>query len=264
MRRPGGAHRGPGRTGAGRRHRTTGSGSRPTPSSPPSTPRPRCSSCSTRPSAAGPAPSWPPPGGATSSRRWSTWPPTGCRPTPTPGRATGTGCRASSTASTTCAAAWTASEAGQLPDVLPLYAFTTSAIDPTLAPPGHHTVYLACPAAPRRVRGRLADPAARSSWSGPWPSVEERAPGFRSSIVGVHARTPDVMERDEGLARRPSDAPRHRPRPARSLPARPAGLGGHRTPVEGLYVSGAGTNPTGGIAGTPGRMAARALLADRS
>ena len=38
----------------------------------------------------------------------------------------------------------------------------------------------------------------------------------------------------------------------------------HRTPVVGLYVSGAGTSPTGGVAGTPGRGAARALLADRA
>jgi len=39
-------------------------------------------------------------------------------------------------------------------------------------------------------------------------------------------------------------------------------LGRHRTPVQGLYVSGAGTAPTGGIAGTPGRAAADAVLAD--
>jgi phytoene dehydrogenase-like protein len=46
-------------------------------------------------------------------------------------------------------------------------------------------------------------------------------------------------------------------------PLRPTrGLSDHRTPVAGLYVSGAGTNPTGGIAGTPGRRAARAVLAD--
>jgi len=47
--------------------------------------------------------------------------------------------------------------------------------------------------------------------------------------------------------------------PLRPTPA----LAGHRTPVLGLYVSGAGTAPTGGIAGTPGRLAARALLHDR-
>lgn len=39
-------------------------------------------------------------------------------------------------------------------------------------------------------------------------------------------------------------------------------LAGWRTPIGGLYVSGAGTNPTGVIAGTPGRQAAKALLAD--
>jgi phytoene dehydrogenase-like protein len=32
--------------------------------------------------------------------------------------------------------------------------------------------------------------------------------------------------------------------------------------VAGLYISGAGTNPSGGISGTPGRRAARAVLAD--
>ncbi len=40
-------------------------------------------------------------------------------------------------------------------------------------------------------------------------------------------------------------------------------LANHRTPIEGLYISGAGTNPTGGIAGTPGRLAAQALLTDQ-
>jgi phytoene dehydrogenase-like protein len=39
-------------------------------------------------------------------------------------------------------------------------------------------------------------------------------------------------------------------------------LGRHRTSIEGLYLSGAGTAPTGGIAGTPGRAAAEARLAD--
>ena len=40
-------------------------------------------------------------------------------------------------------------------------------------------------------------------------------------------------------------------------------LGRWRTPIDGLYISGAGTNPAGGIAGTPGRQAARALLSDQ-
>ena len=42
----------------------------------------------------------------------------------------------------------------------------------------------------------------------------------------------------------------------------PPRLAGQRTPVEGLYLSGAGAAPVAGIAGTPGRLAARAVLRD--
>ncbi len=156
--------------------------------------------------------------------------------------------------------AWTASEAGLLPDPLPLYAFTTSAIDPTLAPPGHHTVYLACPAAPAVMRGGWE--ARREEFvERALDAVEARAPGFRSSIRGTFAWTPDLMEREGGW---PGAHPMHLDIALDQLgPLRPTRrLSGHRTPIEGLYVSGAGTNPTGGIAGTPGRMAAKALLKD--
>ncbi|MDE3206453.1 MAG: NAD(P)/FAD-dependent oxidoreductase, partial [Acidobacteriota bacterium] len=155
--------------------------------------------------------------------------------------------------------AWTKAEAGILHRRPPLYAFTLSAIDDSLAPDGQHTVYLACPAAPARVEGG-------------WPGhvdrfvdscldvVEQRAAGFRDSIIGLAARTPDTMEA-EGW---PGAHPMHldlspdqlgifRPTPA---------LARWRTPVEGLYITGAGTNPTGGVAGTPGRQAARTLLSD--
>lgn len=157
-------------------------------------------------------------------------------------------------------AAWVASEAGMMPDPLPFYAFTPSAMDPTLAPPGSHTVYLACPAAPARVRGGW--PAATGAFvEAALAAVESRAPGWRRSIVGVAPFTPDLMESEGGW---PGAHPMHLDIAAdqlgffRPIPA----LADHRTPVEGLYVSGAGTAPAGGIAGTPGRMAARALLGD--
>ncbi|HEX2023250.1 MAG TPA: NAD(P)/FAD-dependent oxidoreductase [Acidimicrobiales bacterium] len=155
---------------------------------------------------------------------------------------------------------WAAAEAGLLPDPLPLYAFTTSAIDDTLAPPGHHTVYLACPAAPSKVRGGWA--ARRDDFvEQALVAVETRAPGFVTSIRGVATWTPDDMERHE---RWPGGHPMHLDIAFDQLgPFRPTrSLSRHRTPVRGLYVSGAGTNPTGGVSGTPGRRAARALLAD--
>jgi phytoene dehydrogenase-like protein len=156
--------------------------------------------------------------------------------------------------------AWAASEARLLPDPLPLYAFTTSAIDTTLAPARHHTVYLACPAAPSRVQGGW--PACKEEFvERCLETVEDRAPGFRASIVGIATHTPDEMERG---GRWPGAHPMYLDLALDQLgPFRPTRrLGRHRTPVQGLYLSGAGTGPTGGIAGTPGRAAAQALLAD--
>jgi phytoene dehydrogenase-like protein len=44
---------------------------------------------------------------------------------------------------------------------------------------------------------------------------------------------------------------------------RPAqGFGGYETPVPGLWITGAGTHPTGGISGLPGKNAAQALIRD--
>lgn len=92
--------------------------------------------------------------------------------------------------------------------------------------------------------------------------MEARAPGFEDSIIGVTPWTPLDMIQEESW---PGAHPMHldialdqlglfRPVPA---------LAGHRTPVEGLYISGAGTAPAGGISGAPGRAAANALLRDR-
>ena len=44
-------------------------------------------------------------------------------------------------------------------------------------------------------------------------------------------------------------------------PLRPAqGFGGYETPVPGLWITGAGTHPTGGISGIPGMVAAKTLI----
>ncbi len=46
-------------------------------------------------------------------------------------------------------------------------------------------------------------------------------------------------------------------------PFRPFGqLVSRRTPITGLYLSGAGTYPTGGVSAVPGRAAAKLLLKD--
>ncbi len=158
------------------------------------------------------------------------------------------------------AAGWAQAEAGRLPDPLPLYAFTPSAIDDSLAPSGMHTVYVACPSAPARIRGGW-DNHRDELVERCLEVVQERAPGFSDSVTAAVAYTPEDMERTGCW---PGAHPMHLDITLDQLgPFRPTTrLGRWRTPVSGLYVSGAGTNPTGGIAGTPGRQAARALLAD--
>jgi phytoene dehydrogenase-like protein len=143
-------------------------------------------------------------------------------------------------------------------DPVPTYAFTPSAMDDSLAPAGYHTVYLACPSAPYRIRGSWPDHAEQFA-DRMIRSVEARAPGFASTIVGRSIRTPQDMQRE---LRWPGAHPMHLDitldqlaflRPTREL-------GHHTTPIRGLFISGAGTAPVGGIAGSPGRAAARALL----
>jgi phytoene dehydrogenase-like protein len=53
------------------------------------------------------------------------------------------------------------------------------------------------------------------------------------------------------------------PMMSRFGPMRPAqGLGSYRTPIKGLFLSGAGTHPTGGVCAIPGKLAAQTLLRD--
>ena len=150
-------------------------------------------------------------------------------------------------------------QAGRLPDdPVPTYAFTPSALDGSLAPPDHHTVYLACPCAPARVRGGW-DAVAEEFADRMVATDEARAPGFASSVVGRSVRTPEMMERElrwPGAHPMYLDLGLHQSGPLRPTPA----LAGHVTLLRGLVISGAGTGPVGGIAGTPGRAAARALL----
>lgn len=160
------------------------------------------------------------------------------------------------------ARAFAMAEAGFAPDDPPVYAFAPSAIDPALAPPGKHGIYLACPCYP----ARFADGT-------PWSLHAEREmerliaaaepfiPGLRQRIIDARPRTPADAEREIGLV---GGHPMHLDLTLdQLLVLRPLpGLAGHRTPLPGLYLSGAGTNPAGGVIGAPGRDTARVVLHD--
>ena len=154
-----------------------------------------------------------------------------------------------------------AAEARQLPDPPPTYCFTPSVYDDSLAPPGRHTVYLACPSAPFELDGGWED-RAEAFADAMVEQVEQHAPGFRASITGRAVRTPTAAAQE---LRWPGAHPMYLDisldqlaflRPTRRL-------AGHTVPgVAGLYTCGASTAPVGGISGSSGKAAALRLLAD--
>ena len=150
-------------------------------------------------------------------------------------------------------------EARRLPEEPPTYCFTPSVYDDSLAPPGRHTVYLACPSAPYEVDGGW-ESQAEAFADAMVEQVEQHAPGFRDSIRARVVRTPTQMASE---LRWPGAHPMHLDisldqlaflRPTRRL-------AGHRVPgVAGLFTCGASTAPVGGIAGSSGKAAALEVL----
>jgi len=153
--------------------------------------------------------------------------------------------------------------AGLPPREPAVLAMTFSAFDDTIAPPGRHNVTVWGQWHPYRLAGGRSWDAIRETEGVKLiAQLERHAPGFAASIEHMHVQTPLDLERELGL--------RHgnvmhvemgldamfafRPLPE---------LSGYRTPVEGLYLTGASTHPGGGVFGASGRSAAAVLLADR-
>jgi phytoene dehydrogenase-like protein len=133
-----------------------------------------------------------------------------------------------------------------------------TAMDPSQAPDGQDTLYLYVAVAPYRPEGG-------------WESVKE---DFGRSVAAQAAQYYDGVEELEigrqvltnddigNLVHATGGNITHVDMTVgRAGPLRPArGFGGYRTPVDGLFLTGAGTHPGGGITGGPGYVAARELL----
>jgi phytoene dehydrogenase-like protein len=155
------------------------------------------------------------------------------------------------------------SGAGLVPDVgdFSLWPVIPTGLDPCQAPAGQDTLYLYVAVAPYRpvdgwaiakdeLAGRVIKQAAEY-----YDGIETLEIGrqvLSNEDIGrlTHATGGNVTHVDMTLGRAGAM------RPAR-------GFGGYRTPVDGLWLSGAGTHPGGGITGAPGYVAARALLREQ-
>ena len=95
-------------------------------------------------------------------------------------------------------------------------------------------------------------------------TVEQRAPGFRDTILARHVYTPTKLEAADanlmGGAINGGTSQLHQ-----QLVFRPTvGRGGPGTPVEGLFLASSSAHPGGGVHGACGANAARAMLRGQS
>jgi phytoene dehydrogenase-like protein len=137
-----------------------------------------------------------------------------------------------------------------------------SVVDETVAPPGRHLMSIFVQYAPYRLRGATWDEMREPFADRCFALLDEYAPNFRRSVLARQVLTPLDLERTFGLtggnifqgAMTPGQLFAFRPVP---------GYAGYATPIRGLYLCGAAAHPGGGVMGTPGRNAARAILRGR-
>jgi phytoene dehydrogenase-like protein len=137
-----------------------------------------------------------------------------------------------------------------------------STLDDSLAPAGGHVASLFCQhVAPTLSGGRSWDDHRETVADLMIATVEGHARGFAASVLGRQIHSPLDLERKFGLVG--GDIFHGKLELDQLFSARPVlGHGDYRTPVQGLYLCGAGAHPGGGVTGAPGHNAAREILKD--
>jgi phytoene dehydrogenase-like protein len=143
-----------------------------------------------------------------------------------------------------------------------LLAMTPSSVDPTIAPPGKHSLYIWAQYHPYSLsNGERWDDIREREADRLLQTMAEYAPNVAGAVTHRYIQTPLDMERNTGLLRgniMHIDMSLDQLFMFRPLPE----LSRYRTSVEGLYLTGASTHPGGGVSGASGRSAASAILSD--
>lgn len=149
---------------------------------------------------------------------------------------------------------------GNIPEELWVDCVVSSNADASLAPPGKHILTCFVQYVPYHLRGNwddkrdlLGDRVVRK--------IAEYAPNVPGAIVARQVLTPLDLERTYGLTE--GNIFHGDLRLEQLFFMRPVpGWSQYRTPVDGLYLCGAGAHPGGGVTGAPGRNAAHQALRD--
>jgi phytoene dehydrogenase-like protein len=139
---------------------------------------------------------------------------------------------------------------------------TATNVDETLAPPGVHVMTAFVQYVPYALARGTWDERRDELLRKVLVRIERSAPGFGGTVEAAHVLTPLDLERTYGLTEGNifhGDLDIGQLFSMRPVPA----WSRYRTPIDGLYLGGAGAHPGGGVTGAPGYGAAHAVLKDR-
>ena len=151
---------------------------------------------------------------------------------------------------------------GDIPEELWVDCVVASNVDDSLAPPGRHIMTCFVQYVPYELRRGTWDENRELLGDRVVKKIAEYAPNVPRSIVARQVVTPLDLERTYGLTEGNifhGDLILEQLFFMRPVP----GWAQYRTPIDGLYLCGAGVHPGGGVTGAPGYNAAHKVLKDR-
>lgn len=157
---------------------------------------------------------------------------------------------------------------GEIPDGNPsMYAVMPSALDPSLAPPGKHTLWIEF-FAPYQIAGAEGTGLKGTGWTDELKNqvadrvidkLAEYAPNVKTATIARRVESPAELGERLGAYKGNYyhiDMTLDQMVFFRPLPE----LANYKTPIDNLFLTGAGTHPGGSISGMPGRNCARVFL----
>ncbi len=157
---------------------------------------------------------------------------------------------------------------GNIPDADPsMYLVVPTMLDPSMAPPGKHTAWIEF-FAPYQIAGKEGTGLKGTGWTDDLKNqvadrvidkLADYAPNVKNSIIARRVESPAELGERLGAYKGNYyhiDMTLDQMVFFRPLPE----LANYKTPIEGLFLTGAGTHPGGSISGMPGRNCARVFL----
>ncbi|MBD1911325.1 MULTISPECIES: beta-carotene ketolase CrtO [unclassified Leptolyngbya] len=159
-------------------------------------------------------------------------------------------------------------EMGRIPDADPsMYVVVPTMRDPSMAPEGKHTLWIEF-FAPYQIRDAEGTGHQGTGWTDELKNqvadrvmdkLAQYAPNVKDAVIARRVESPPELSDRLGVYKGNHyhiDMTLDQMVFFRPLPE----IANYKTPIEGLYLTGAGTHPGGSISGLPGRNCARVFL----